>query len=218
MADPQSRTGARYPSPEILAWVDARHARHDAPLAAAFSAPERSGLEPIQVAAQEGGLLELLTRLSGARRALELGTLAGYSALRIARALPPGGLLVTLERDPRAAAVARRHFAEAGLAARIRLVEGDAVELLPRLAAEEEPFDLVFIDADKERYDLYGRFAAERLRAGGLLVADNVYLFGRLLEESAEAAAMRRFHEEAARAFDTVCVPTPDGLLVGVRR
>ncbi len=111
----------------------------------------------------------------------------------------------------------RRSVADSPWGGRIALHEGNAADVLPRLSPEG-PFDLLFVDADKGRYDLYGRWAAENLRRGGLLVADNVYLFGRLLEESAEAAAMRRFHEEAARAFDTVCVPTPDGLLVGVRR
>jgi caffeoyl-CoA O-methyltransferase len=217
VADVDSRQGARYSTPGILAFVERWHAPHDAPLARAFAAPEREGLPAIQLGPQEGGLLELLVRLSGARRAVEIGTLAGYSALRIARALPEAGLLVTIDRDPKAAAVSRRAFADSPWDSRIRLLEGDAAEVLAGLASEG-PFDLVCVDADKERYDLYGRWAAANLRLGGLLVADNVYLFGRLLEESAEAAAMRRFHEEAARAFDTVCVPTPDGLLVGVKR
>jgi len=89
--------------------------------------------------------------------------------------------------------------------------------VLPSLELDA-PFDAVFIDADKGNYDAYGRWATKVLRPGGLLLADNVYLFGKLMGKSLEAAAMRRFHEESARAFDTVCIPTPDGLLLGVKR
>ena len=88
----------------------------------------------------------------------------------------------------------------------------------PAVARAHAPFDAVFVDADKGNYDAYGRWAAKALRPGGLLLADNVYLFGRLMGKSDEAAAMRRFHEESARAFETVCIPTPDGLLLGVKR
>ena len=80
------------------------------------------------------------------------------------------------------------------------------------------PFDLVFLDADKGGYEHYGRWARAHLRPGGVLIADNVYLFGRLLDSDDEAASVRRFHEETAQHFDTACIPTPDGLLVGVRR
>jgi caffeoyl-CoA O-methyltransferase len=113
--------------------------------------------------------------------------------------------------------VARRSLADAGLGDRVEVLEGAALEVLERLAPQG-PFDAVFIDADKGNYDRYGRWARHHLRPGGLLLGDNAYFFGRLLEDSAEAAAMRRFHEEAAQAFDTVCMPTPDGLLLGIKR
>ena len=89
--------------------------------------------------------------------------------------------------------------------------------MLPRLV-RFGPFDAVFIDADKGNYDANGRWAAENTRPGGLLVGDNAFFFGRLLEDSPEAAAMRRFHEEARAYFDTVCLPPPDGMLLGIRR
>jgi caffeoyl-CoA O-methyltransferase len=171
----------------------------------------------IQVAPSEGKLLGMLIALAGARRVVEVGTLAGYSALRIARALPPDGKLWSIEHDPRHAAVARTSIAEAGLADRVEVLVGPGVALLERLTPEG-PFDAVFIDADKANYDRYGRWARANLRAGGLLLGDNAYFFGRLLEPSPEAEAMRRFHEEAAASFDTVCIPTPDGLLLGIKR
>lgn len=218
MADPSSRQGKRYATPEILRYVDALHASHDGALAAAFQAPEREEMPAIQVGASEGRLLELLARLAGARRAVEVGTLAGYSAIRLARGLGPEGRLWTLENDPRHAAVARARIADAGLGDRVEIVEGDAAVRLGDIA-ENGPFDLVFLDADKGRYDLYGRWAAANVRPGGLLLADNSYFFGRLLDsDDPDAAAMRRFHEEAAASFETACVPTPDGLLLGVRR
>lgn len=218
MADVSSRTGTRYANAELLSYVERLHVPHDPALAEAFAAPEREGLPQIQLAPSEAKLVSLLLSLLRPRRVLEIGTLAGYSASWIARALAPDGRLVTLERDPHHRQVALERFARAGLSDRITCLEGDALALLDRVAREFTPLDAVFIDADKGNYDRYGRFAAEQLRSGGILLGDNAYFFGRLLEDSAEAQAMRRFHEEAAEHFETVCIPTPDGLLLGIRR
>jgi predicted O-methyltransferase YrrM len=209
--------GTRYSTPELLEWLTNTHTPHDAGLQRAYDAPHAQGLPAIQVAPAEGKLLELLMRLVGARKVVEVGTLAGYSTLRLSRGLAPGGRVWTVELDPRHAQVARANLEAAGVADRVQVCIGAAVDVLPTLDASG-PFDAVFIDADKERYDAYGRWAARHLRPGGLLIGDNAYYFGRLLEPSPAAAAMRRFHEEAREAFDTVCVPTPDGLLVGIKR
>jgi caffeoyl-CoA O-methyltransferase len=217
MADPTSRQGTGYATPEILAFLHATHTAHDEGLERAFVAPERHGLPAIQVGPAEGKLLELLVRIAGARRAVEIGTLVGYSAIRLARALPEGGHLWTCERERETARIARENIAAAGLAERVDVVEGAALTTLPSLEAQG-PFDLVFIDADKGNYDHYGRWAVRHLRPGGLLLGDNAFFFGNLLDDSAEAQAMRRFHQEAAVACDTVCIPTPDGLLLGVKR
>ena len=216
MADPESRDGFRYGTRAVRRFVDGLHGAHDPALEAAFTAPSREGMPSIQVGSAEGALLDLLVRLAGARRVVEVGTLAGYSAIHLARGLAPGGRLWTLENEPRHAAVARAHIAAAGLADCTTVVEGDALDRLPELEAEA-PFDIVFLDADKGRYDLYGRWAARNLRPGGILLADNAYFFGRLLAENDCAAeAMRRFHREAAQSFRTTCIPTPDGLLMGL--
>lgn len=217
MADRDSRGGAAYHDAAILAWVDGLHHPHDPALAAAFEAPERHGMPAIQVGRGEGALLGLLLRLAKAREVVEVGTLAGYSTVHLARAVGPTGHVWSVEYDPKHAAVARDVLSDAGLAQRVTVVEGAGVDALPTLEAEG-PFDAVFIDADKVSYDRYGRWAAQNLRPGGLLIGDNVFLFGRLLGDGDDAVAMRRFHEEARLAFDTVCVPTPDGLLVGVKR
>jgi caffeoyl-CoA O-methyltransferase len=197
--------------------VDQLHAPHDHALTLAFQAPARENMPAIQVAQSEGKLLGMLIALTGARRVVEVGTLAGYSALRIARALPPDGKLWSIEYDPHHAEVARASIAAAGLSDRAEVLVGPGVELLERLSSHA-PFDAVFIDADKANYDHYGRWARANLRTGGLLLGDNAYLFGRLLEDTPAAQAMRRFHEEAAASFDTVCIPTPDGLLLGIKR
>lgn len=217
MADAASRAGARYDSPAILEFVNTLHAPHDAALAAAFGASETEGLPPIQVGPSEGKLLGLLLRLIGAQKVVEIGTLAGYSAIHLGRGLAPGGHLWSLEMDPRHAAIAGKNLALAGLADQATILVGPALSHLPGLAALG-PFDAVFIDADKGNYDHYGRWAAANMRPGGLLLGDNAYYFGRLLDDDQEAAAMRRFHQETREAFDSVCIPTPDGLLLGIRK
>jgi predicted O-methyltransferase YrrM len=217
MADTDSRAGLSYATREILDWLAAVHAPHDAGLARAFDAPAAHGMPAIQLGASEAKVVAFLLRLAGARRVVEVGTLAGYSALVMARALPPDGHLWTIEFEPKHARVARENLAAAGLAARVTILEGSGLDVLPTLE-KNGPFDAVFIDADKRNYDGYGRWAAKNVRKGGLLIGDNAFLFGRLLEDSPEAAAMRRFHEEARAHFDTVCLPTPDGMLLGVRR
>ncbi len=217
MADNDSRAGTRYSTPQILEHLDLLHAPHDAGLTAAFDAPAKEQMPAIQVGRSEGKLVELLLRMVSAKKVVEVGTLAGYSAIRIARALPTGGKLWTIEFDPRHADVARKAIAAAGQSDKVEVLVGAGLDVLPSLATHG-PFDAVFIDADKRNYDGYGRWAAQHLRRGGLLLGDNAYLFGRLLDDDTEAANMRRFHAEAAEAFDTTCIPTPDGLLLGLKR
>ena len=217
MADTGSRSGGRYATAAILDYANRTHVAHDSALTAAFAAPERDGLPAIQLSPSEAKTVATLARLVGARTAVEIGTLAGYSGIHIARALVPGGRLWSIESTPEHAAVARRNFERAGVADRVEVVEGQALEVLGQLEPHG-PFDLVFVDADKSNYDRFGRWAATNLRPGGLLLVDNSYLFGRLLNDDPSAAAVRRLHEESRLHFDTVCLPTPDGLLVGVRK
>lgn len=216
MADPDSRAGQRYATAQILDYAARTHHPDDAGLRRAFEAPARHGMPEIQLGPAEGRLLELLLRLANAKKVVEIGTLAGYSALWMARALPPGGHLWTIESDPEHAGVAAEVVGEAGFGDRVTIIRDKATEILPELSGSG-PFCAVFLDADKGRYDVYGRWATENLRPGGLLIGDNAYLFGRLLDDSDDARAMRRFHEEMAGSYRSVCLPTPDGLAVGVR-
>ncbi|MEO8056398.1 MAG: O-methyltransferase [Acidobacteriota bacterium] len=217
MADKDSRAGLSYATREILDWLAATHAPHDAALARAFDAPAAHGMPAIQLGASEAKAVALLLKLAGAKKVVEVGTLAGYSALVIARALPEDGHLWTIECDPTHARVARENLEAADLGAKVTILVGAGLDVLPTLDVKG-PFDAVFIDADKGNYDGYGRWAAKNVRKGGLVIGDNAFLFGRLLEVSEEASAMRRFHEGAREAFDTVCLPTLDGLLIGLRR
>jgi caffeoyl-CoA O-methyltransferase len=181
-----------------------------------------AGLPGIQVAALDGRHLEVLVRLTGVRKAVEIGTLAGYSALSIVRGMLPDGVLYTIEADPHHADVAAETFRRAGIADRVRQLRGPALSLLPALAAEG-PFDLVFIDADKESYDQYLDWAAANLRPGGLVAGDNAFLFGQLhTSESPPSAgqkAMRAFHQRLAGSgeFRATPLPTGEGLAIGIK-
>src|SRR5689334_6584985 len=123
MADSSSRQGHGYATPELLGWLDDLHGAHDAGLTQAFDAPGHAGMPAIQVGRSEGLFLEWLTRAHRVAKAVEIGTLAGYSAIRIARGLAVGGKLHTLERDPKHAKVARENVAAAGLAGRVEVIE-----------------------------------------------------------------------------------------------
>ena len=215
MADSDSRTGTRYTTPGILEYVNRVHAPHDAGLAQAFAVPE--GIPAIQVGPSDGKLLALLLRLAHATKVVEVGTLVGYSAIYMARALGPGGHVWSIEFEAHHAEVARANLAAAGVADRVTVLVGAGRDVLPTLAGHA-PFDAVFIDADKVNYDHYGRWAIEHLRTGGLVIGDNAYLFGELLDDSDRGRAMRGFHELVAASCDSVCAPTPDGLVVGIKR
>jgi caffeoyl-CoA O-methyltransferase len=215
MADQDSREGKRYTTPAILEYVNRIHAAHDPALADAFAVPE--GIPAIQVGPSEGKLLYLLLRLVGAKRVVELGTLVGYSAIHMARALPADGHLYSIEYDAMHADVARKNIERAGLADRITVIVGAGLDVLPTLE-QHGPFDAVFIDADKVSYDKYGAWATKHLRRGGLVIGDNTFLFGELLEDSARGRAMRSFHEHVAATCESVSVPTPDGLVVGIKK
>lgn len=159
----------------------------DEVLAAALRDSEAAGLPPINVAPNQGKLLQLLALIQGARRVLEIGTLGGYSTIWLGRALPADGRLVTLEYDATHAEVARRNLARAGLDSIAEVRVGPALESLPKLAEEQPPpFDLVFIDADKVNNAHYVKWALELTRPGSLIVLDNVVRGGRVTEADSE--------------------------------
>ena len=163
--------------------VDAYLAEHLLPAGAVFDdllrASAEAGLPAIDVSPVQGRLLELLATLRGAESILEVGTLGGYSTLWLARALPPGGRVVTLEIDPHRAAVARANLDRAGVGDAVEIVVGPALETLPGVRG---PFDLIFIDADKERSADYLALSLDKARPGALVVVDNVVRRGALAD------------------------------------
>lgn len=218
----------KYRTPALLDFVTARVGREDGVLRAIRTQTPRHGLPDIGLGPDEGRILGTLVASCGARKAVEVGTLAGYSAAWIARALPADGSLHTIEYDPKHAAVARANIARAGLSSKITIHEGAASEILPSLSPLA-PFDFCFIDADKTGYSAYARWACDHLRSGGLVVCDNAYLFGKLHrddlpasdEDAAKVPAMRACLELLCdESLFTSCamIPTGEGMAVAVRR
>ena len=173
--------------------------RPESTLGEVETASAAAGLPPIQVSPPQGKLLQLIARIGGTRNILEIGTLGGYSTIWLARSLPPGGHLVTLEANPRHAAVARANLAHAGLEGVAEVREGQALDSLPKLAAEgREPFDFIFIDADKPSYPEYLTWALRLSRRGSVILADNVVRGGAVADPSStdpNVQGVRRFHE-----------------------
>ena len=181
----------------------------------------------LTAALADSAAAKVLARAAGARRILEIGTLGGYSAICLARALPADGRLVTLELNPLHADVARANIARAGLAGRVEVRVGPAVESLAHLAAEgAPPFDLIFIDADKPSYVAYLEGSLPLARPGALIIADNVVRQGRILDaasDDANAQAARHFNERLAAdprlsaiVLQTVGSKGHDGLAIAV--
>ena len=199
----------------------------DPALDAALQHTADAGLPPIAVAPNQGKLLALLAQSIGARTILEIGTLGGYSTIWLARALPSGGALVTLELSPQHAEVARANLARAELSALVEVRVGPALDTLPLLAAEgRTPFDLVFIDADKQNTAAYFEWALKLTRPGSLIIVDNVVRDGAVIDENSTDASVlgvRRFFAQlaaeprvSATALQTVGSKGYDGLAIAL--
>jgi predicted O-methyltransferase YrrM len=211
--------------PEIDRYFDGRLLTPDPMLDAANAAAHAAGLPDIQVAPNQGKLLQLLALAVRAQRVLEIGTLAGYSTIWLARALSKGGRVVTLEADPKHAAVARENIERAGLAGTVEVVLGPALETLPTLQPKP-PFDLVFIDADKSSSAAYFEHALRLSRPGSLIVVDNVVRSGRVVDANsgdASVEGVRRLVElvaseprVSATALQTVGCKGHDGFLLAL--
>ncbi len=215
------------PDPKSLDEVFNRVLRtEDDALRATREAGTAAGMPAIEVSAQHGKLLALLATMTHARRVLEIGTLAGYSTINLARGVGPGGRVVTLEYEPRHAEVARKNFERAGLTDRIEVVVGAALDTLPQLADRGDTFDLVFIDADKENNVAYVEWAIKLGGPGTVIVVDNIARMGRVLNPAADdhqARAVRDMLEMMgedprldAAAIQTVGTKDWDGFAVAL--
>lgn len=174
----------------------------DTALDGALQSSAAAGLPAISVSPPQGKLLMLLAMLQGARNILEIGTLGGYSTIWLARALPPGGRLITLEADAKHAGVARENIKRAGLDGVVELRFGPALETLPRLTAENRgPFDFIFIDADKPSIPDYFTWSLKLVRRGSVIIVDNVIRSGAVIDAAngdANVQGVRRFNDMLA--------------------
>ncbi len=211
-------------TPELHAYAVEHGAREDEVLRRLAEETERelADVAIMQIAPDQGAFITLLLRLMGARRALELGTFTGYSAICIARGLGEGGLLVTCDVSEEWAAIARRYWTEAGVADRIGLRLGPALETLRDLPSEE-PFDFAFIDADKSEYPSYYEECLRLLRPGGLAMLDNVFRGGGVLEaddDDPRNVATRELNERIAadERVDVAMLPVADGVTLALKR
>jgi predicted O-methyltransferase YrrM len=217
----------------VDAYIAERLLSQDSALEATLAASDAAGLPSIAVTPNQGKLLELLARIHKAQSILEFGTLGGYSTIWLARGLPADGRLITLERDPRYAEVARESISAAGVGERVEIRVGPALEALPELQAEGAgPFDLIFIDADKKSYPGYLEWSLKLSRVGTVIVGDNVVRAGAILDprvddpgfgDDGTAAGVRRFYEMLAAdprveatAIQTVGAKGHDGFALGV--
>ena len=201
------------------------HTEDDA-LTSAREAGTAAGMPAIEVSAQHGKLLFIVATAMRATRVLEIGTLAGYSTIQLARAVGPGGQVVTLEYEPKHAEVARENLARAGVDDRVEVIVGAALDTLPTLAGRGETYDLIFIDADKENNIAYVEWAIKLAAPGSIIVVDNIARSGRVLDPTADdlqARAVRDMLEmmganprlEAA-AIQTVGTKGWDGFAVAI--
>ena len=215
------------PDPKALDELFTRVLRtEDDALTAAREAGDAAGMPAIEVSAQHGKLLYLLATAMRATRVLEIGTLAGYSTIQLARAVGPDGHVVTLEFEPKHAEVARENLARAGVDDRVEVIVGAALDTLPTLAGRDETFDLIFIDADKENNVAYVEWAIKLGAPGSIIVVDNIARFGRVLEpapDDLQARGVRDMLEMMgahprldAAAIQTVGTKGWDGFAVAV--
>ena len=205
----------------LLDYVGAHAPGDDAFLRELKEAAREAGIPAIWIGPAQACLLQVLLRAAGAREVVEVGTLAGYSAIVMARALPADGRVRTIELDPRHAAFARAQAARSDVAGRVEVLEGAGADVLAGIA--DESCDALFVDADKAGYPTYLREGLRILRPGGLVLVDNAFAFGRLLDEGCadeDVAAVRAFNDELARTpgLQAVIVPLGDGTWVGVKR
>lgn len=190
---------------EMLAFVRQQTAEH--------------GLPQINLQPHEGLMVQLFVRMCAARKVVEVGALAGYSAIWIARALPDDGRLITIDKSSEHCALARAHIQRAGLADKVSVLQGDGRQILDKLAVDA-PFDALFVDADKVSYPHYFSWAAENLRLGGIVMAHNAFWGGQILNpHSEDDYGLVRFNQMLAEhpAFESTIIEVGDGLALGVK-
>lgn len=193
------------PEDDALHWIQAEADRQELP---------KISLQP-----DEARFLQLVIKMTGAKKALEIGTLAGYSGTWIARALPADGHLTTLEKSSKHAEVARASFKHARVDSKVKIMEGSALDLLHKVEAQA-PFDFIFMDADPESYVTYLEWATQNLQMGGVLAAHNAFAGGNIAKPiDARSSGMAAFHQalRESKAFETMIISVGDGMTLALR-
>lgn len=211
----------------VVEYLNRMFPAEDALLAELKSEAEKAGIPPIQISPEQGAFMQVLLRGMGARRVIEIGTLAGYSAIIMGRALPEDGRLVTVERDPFHAEFARGYIEKAGLAGKIEVRTGAAADVLERELQGSGPYDFAFIDADKPGYTRYLELILPMMRPGGLIAGDNALAWGRIADELGDnpdndpeiesVRGMQNFNKAMADnpRIQACLVPVGDGMCIG---
>jgi predicted O-methyltransferase YrrM len=207
-------------TPEHFRYLAARTVQDDDCLRELKREATLAGIPPIAIPPEQASFMQILLKLCRAREVIEVGTLAGYSAIAMARALPPGGRVRTIEISPAYADFAERWIARSDVADHIEVYRGAGQDILPTFA--DDSADAAFLDADKASYPLYLQQSLRIVRRGGLIMADNAFAFGQLLDEQAtdsKVLAVRAFNDLMARvtALHSIIVPFTDGCWVGVK-
>lgn len=209
---------------QIAAYVESLFSAEDEFLRQLRAEADQAGIPPIHISGPQGAVLQFLLRLVGARRVVEIGSLAGYSAITMARALPPDGEVLCLEINPFHCEFIERQAARAGLSQKIRVHCGNAVELLSAMPAEPL-FDVAFIDADKPNYPRYLELCYERVCTGGLIIADNTLAWGHIAEsepkfEPHNVRALQDYNRRVAAhpGLQAALLPVGDGMTVALKR
>ena len=216
MSDVSSQVGA-----EHFRYIAERTTPEDEFLRDLKKAATAAGIPSIWIAPEQASFMRILLKAARVREVVEVGTLAGYSAISMARALPPDGRVRTIELEPKHADFAERWIARSDVAGRVQVLRGAGMDVLPKLAADSA--DAAFLDADKASYPRYLAECLRIVRKGGLIMVDNALAFGQLLDPKAtdrEVPAVRAFNDHMAKAreIESVIVPLGDGLWVGVKR
>ena len=211
--------------PALIDYIEKTFRPEDSALTRIRESIVQNGLPPIQVGMMDGLHLEVLTRMLGAKKIVEIGTLGGYSGTCLARALPADGVFHTFELSEKNATLARQNFDAAGLGCRIEIHRGEALKLLPTIE-KEGPFDLVFIDADKGNYCNYLEWAKANLRKGGAILADNTLGFGLIADPVIEdqdrsrmIESLRKYNASVASdpELRSTLLPTGEGLTLSIK-
>ncbi|MBK8267964.1 MAG: O-methyltransferase [Planctomycetes bacterium] len=206
---------------EHFAYIAARTTPEDPFLADLKRAADAENIPPINIAPEQAAFMQIMLKLSRAKHVLEVGTLAGYSAIAMARALPPDGRVRTIELSPKHAQFAKSWIARSDVAGKVEVINGPGSDILPTLA--DLSYDAAFLDADKAGYPFYLEHCLRIVRPGGLIMADNAFAFGQLFDANPtdrEAPAVKAFNEimAAESRLQSVIVPIGDGLWVAVRK